>query len=232
MKFEEAVIEILPRSKTIKSFRFKRPDDFDFKAGQYIIVTIGINGKKTHKPFSLSSSPTEKEHIEFTKKLTGHEFSNVLDSMEIGDIAGISGPYGKMTFEGEYDRIVLLSGGIGVTPMRSICKYCTDTGLDTDVILICSDRTEEDMIFWEELQEMMHQNRHLLVFQTLTRASEEWNGCRERINADIIRDQAPDYMTREFFVCGPPPMVESMVGMLHTMGVPGERIKKESLAGY
>jgi len=232
LKFEEAVIEILPRSKNVKSFRFKRPDDFDFKAGQYIIVTINVAEKKTSKPFSLSSSPTEEDHIEFTKKLTGHEYSNALDSMSVGDTASISGPYGKMTFEGEYDRIVLLSGGIGITPMRSICKYCTDMKLDTDVVMICSDRTEDDMVFWKELQDMMHENRNLLVFQTLTRASEGWKGSRERINANIIEDQVPDYRTRRFFVCGPPRMVESMLEMLSQIGVPDENIKKESITGY
>ncbi|WP_406656303.1 FAD-binding oxidoreductase [Methanolobus sp. ZRKC2] len=232
LKFEGAVIEILPRSKNIKSFRFKRPEGFDFKAGQYIIVTIAVDGKNVSKPFSLSSSPTEKDYIEFTKRLTGHEFSNALDSMEVGDIAGISGPFGKMTFEGKYDKIALLSGGIGITPMRSICRYCTDMGLDTDVVLICSDRTEDDMIFWKELMQMMEHNPNLKVFQTLTRASESWHGCRDRINADILKEQIPDYNTREFFICGSPGMVKSMVEMLLSVGVPREKIKRESLAGY
>ncbi|WP_235856159.1 ferredoxin--NADP reductase [Methanolobus halotolerans] len=222
----------MQRSHNIKSFRFRRPDKFDFKAGQYIVVTIDVAGKKASKPFSLSSSPTEKDHIEFTKKLTGHEYSNALDSMRAGDSAGISGPYGKMSFEGEFDRIVLLSGGIGITPMRSICRYCTDMGLDTDVVLICSDKTEEDMVFWNELEEMMHKNRNLMVFQTLTRASGNWKGSRERINAGIIKHQVPDYLTRHFFVCGPPGMVESMMEILHTIDIPEEKIKKESITGY
>ncbi|MBN2109484.1 MAG: xylene monooxygenase [Methanosarcinaceae archaeon] len=232
MKFEAAVTEILPRSRNVKSFRFKRPEGFDFKAGQYIVVTIAVQGEDVSKPFSLSSSPTEEGHIEFTKKLTGHVFSNALDSLEVGDVMMISGPYGKMSFEGEHERIALLSGGIGITPMRSICKYCTDMGLDTDVILICSDRSEEDMVFQAELDEMICQNHGLHVFQTLTRASDAWKGTRGRINAAIIENKVPDYRDREFFICGPPAMLGSMLEMLHSIGVDDKKIKKESLTGY
>ncbi|WP_406670862.1 FAD-binding oxidoreductase [Methanolobus sp. ZRKC4] len=232
MKFEEPVIEVIKRAHNVKSFRFKRPEGFDFKAGQYIIVTIAVDGKNVSKPFSLSSSPTEKDYIEFTKRLTGHEFSNALDSMEVGDIAGISGPFGKMTFEGKYDKIALLSGGIGITPMISICKYCTDMKLSTNIILLCSDKAEQDMIFTEELEEMQKQNPNLTVFNTLTRASENWKGCRERICESMILRELPDYAERIFYVCGPPPMVDSMMEMLHDMKIPDSMISKEALIGY
>jgi ferredoxin-NADP reductase len=215
----------------VKSFRFQRPADFDYKAGQYITVTLSTNGKKTGKPFTLSSSPTEKDHIEFTKKLTGHEFSNMLDAMVTGDTATIRGAFGKMTFEGEYEKIALLSGGIGITPMISICKYCTDMKLSTDIMLICSDKTEQDMIFVEELEEMKRHNPGLTVFNTLTRASENWTGCRERICENLILRELPDYAERVFYICGPPPMVEAMVEMLHNMRIPDSRINKESLTG-
>jgi glycine betaine catabolism B len=232
LKFQANISEIIQRSANVKSFRFKRPEDFDYKAGQYIIVILDFNGKSVSKPFSLSSSPTEKDYLEFTKKLTGHEFSNALDSMETGYPLDIIGPFGKMSYEGEYEKIVLLSGGIGIAPMRSICKYCTDLQLDTDVVLICSDRTEEDMVFWKELSGMVRQNPKLTVFQTLTRASESWTGCRERINENVIRKEVPDYITREFYICGPPSMTESMTEMLRSMGIPDVKVKKESLIGY
>ncbi len=232
MKFEEPVTEIIKRSYNVKSFRFKKPEAFDYKAGQYVTVTLNSNGKKLSKAFTLSSSPTEKDHLEFTKKLTGHEFSNLLDAMVIGDTALISGPFGKMTFEGEYEKIALLSGGIGITPMISICKYCTDMKLSTNIMLICSDKAEKDMIFTEELEEMQKQNTNLTFFNTLTRASGNWTGCRERICESMIVRELPDYAERIFYVCGPPPMVDSMMEMLHDMKIPDSMINKESLIGY
>ncbi len=78
MKFEATITDIITRTSDIKSFRFNRPPGFEYKAGQYIFIKLKVNGNMVSKPFTISSSPTEKDHIEFTKKLTGHDFSNVL----------------------------------------------------------------------------------------------------------------------------------------------------------
>ncbi|OPY21259.1 MAG: Sulfhydrogenase 1 subunit gamma [Methanomethylovorans sp. PtaU1.Bin093] len=232
MKFEERTIDIIKRTHDVKSFRFKRPEGFDYKPGQYILVSLEVEGKSITKAFSLSSSPTEKDHIEFTKKLTGHPFSNVLDNMKTGDSAVISGPFGKMTFEGEYAKVALLSGGIGITPMISICRYCTDLHLDADIMLIYSNKTENDLAFREELDEMMHNNSNLKVVYTLTRASESWTGCRERICENMVVREIPDYRERHFLICGPPEMVRSMEEMLTAMKIQKDMVKKEALAGY
>ena len=233
MKFEEKTIDIIKRTNDVKSFRFRRPEGFDYKPGQYILVSLEVEGKVITKAFSLSSSPTEKDHIEFTKKLTGHPFSDVLDNMKIGDSAVISGPFGKMTFEGEYAKVALLSGGIGITPMISICRYCTDLHLDADIVLIYSNKTENDLAFREELDEMMHNNNNnLKVVYTLTRASESWTGCRERICENMVIREIPDYRERHFLICGPPEMVRSMEEMLALMNIPKDMVKKEALAGY
>ncbi|WP_406660083.1 FAD-binding oxidoreductase [Methanolobus sp. ZRKC3] len=232
MKNKQPIIDIIQRSHDTKSFRFTRKDDFDYKPGQYVIVTLDVDGKSVSKPFTLSSSPSEKEHIEFTKKFTGHDYSNVMDAMVIGDEMIISKPYGQFTFEGEYDKIALISGGIGITPMISICKYCTDMQLSTDIKLICSNKTEDDIIFTDELEEMMQQNPNLYAFDTLTRASDEWTGCSGRICDTLIQKEIPDYAERVFYVCGPPPMMDSMVEMLKIMNIADEMIKQESLLGY
>lgn len=232
MKFEKKMIDIIKRTYDVKSFRFHRPEGFDYKPGQYILVSLTVEGNVMTKAFSLSSSPTEKDHIEFTKKLTGHPFSNALDNMKIGDSAVISGPFGKMTFEGEYAKIALLSGGIGITPMISICKYCTDLHLDADIVLIYSNKTENDLAFMKELDEMMHNSNNLKIVYTLTRASESWTGCRERISENMIVSEIPDYMERRFYICGAPDMVKSMEEMLTAMKIPKDMVKKEALSGY
>ncbi len=232
MKFEGQILEIIKRTHDAKSFRFPRPEGFDYKPGQYILVSLTVEGSVVTKPLSLSSSPSEKDHIEFTKKLTGHPFSNVLDNMNIGDSAVISGPFGKMTFEGEHEKIVLLSGGIGITPMISICKYCTDMHLDANIVLIYSNRAENDLVFRKELDEMMHSNNNLKIVYTLTRASESWIGHRERISESIIINEVPDYRRRRFYICGPPEMVHSMEETLASMNIQKEMIKKELLTGY
>ncbi|MCK5661576.1 MAG: xylene monooxygenase [Methanosarcinales archaeon] len=232
MIFEGEITQIIQRTNDIKSFRLKRPEDFDYKAGQFMMVSLKIDGNDVKKPFSISSSPTQLEHIEFTKKLTCHDFSNQLDSMVAGDIFEINGPYGNMTFGGEYKRIAMLSGGIGITPMISICKYSTDMGLDADIVLMCSNRAEEDIAFQDELGEMQKRNPNLAIIHTLTRACEIWPGCRGRICAEMIEREIPDYMDRVFYICGPPAMVESTESALYALNIQPEQIKKELLVGY
>ena len=120
MKFETKVIEIIPRTADVTSYRFPRPVELTYQPGQYFIITIKQDNKELTHHFSFSSSPTEKEHFEFTKKLSEHEYSLALKSAKIGDWARIDAPYGQFTFDGEYPKIVLLAGGIGITPFISI----------------------------------------------------------------------------------------------------------------
>ena len=87
MKFETAVKEIVPRTVNVKSFRFPKPEALDYKPGQFLLMTLKSGGQEMMKPFSISSSPTEKEHIEFTKKLTDSEFSTALNGLKVGDWA-------------------------------------------------------------------------------------------------------------------------------------------------
>ncbi|APH39103.1 ferredoxin--NADP reductase [Methanohalophilus halophilus] len=232
MQFDATLLKTIPRTEDVVSFLFPRPDGFDYLAGQYIFVELEIGEKKVRKPFTISSSPTNKDIIEFTKKLTGHEFSDALLSLQAGDTAGIEGPFGKMTYSGEYDKIALISGGIGITPMISISRYCTDKGMDTNIVMISSNKTEQDIAFRDELDTMQKRNPNLKVVHTLTRASEEWEGCRERVCESMILREIPDYRERTFYICGPPPMVEAVKEILYQMNVDKSKVKYELFTGY
>jgi ferredoxin-NADP reductase len=223
-------LEIVHRTHRVRSFRFPKAIDFDYKPGQFIFVSVrGANGELS-KPYSISSSPTEKEYVEFTKKLSDSEYSNILNSLKIGDWARISGPYGNFTFEGEYDRIGLISGGIGITPLRSICKYCTDLGLATDIILLYGNQNETDIAFIEDLKEMQKKNLDLRVELTIDRPSPGWKGRVGYIDSGMIMDVMPDYMNRVFYTCGPPAMVEAIQKELKDIGVSEKQIRVERFA--
>ena len=232
MKFETRVADIIPRTYNVKSFRFARAGLMNFKAGQYMIITLKTGEQEARKPFSISSSPTEKDYIEFTKKLTGHPFSDRLDALRVGDPATVDGPFGNFTFEGESARIGLLSGGVGITPLRSICKYCTDMKLNTKVTLLYGNRTEEDIVFRQDLEQMQRQNDNLKVVLTLAEPRTNWKGYTGNIDSEMIKKEIPEYPKTVFYVCGPPAMVEAMGNLLKTLDVPGESVKKENFAGY
>jgi ferredoxin-NADP reductase len=167
-QFESQVIETMQITESSRSIRFCRPQGFDYLPGQFIILKLkGMQGE-IGKPLSLSSSPTE-DFLQVTKRLTGHEFSNALLTLKKGDTIKFSGPYGNFTFNGEHDKLVMLSGGIGITPLRSMIKYCTDKGLATDIVLFYSNRLEDDIPFKDEFEGLKSKNQNLTIISTLTR---------------------------------------------------------------
>ncbi len=232
MKFETNVKDIISRTYNVKSFRFPRPPSLDYKAGQFMFVTIKSGKEELKKHFTISSSPTERNFVEVTKKLTGSKFSNALDALKVGDWARLDAPYGIFTFEGEIEKIGMLSGGIGITPLRSMCKYCTDMRLKTKITLLYSNHRERDIVFGKEFEEMQERNKNLKVVLTVSESSESWTGRRGRINAQMIEKEIPDYMERVFYTCGPPGMVEAMEKILRNLGVPENQIKTENFSGY
>ena len=232
MKFETTVIDIIPRTSDTRSFRFPRPDDFDYKPGQYMMVTIKSGDKELMHPFSISSSPTEQDFIEFTKKLTTSEYSTQLRAIKPGDWAHIDGPYGKFTCECEYEKSLFLAGGIGITPFYSIIKYCTDYTLPKSIMLFYGCRNEQEIAFKQQLDEMQQKNPNLKVIYVLNEPSPAWTGKAGFVTADLIRQEVPDFQDRVFYACGPPGMVAAMQKLVATLGLPEEQLKLESFIGH
>lgn len=125
----------------------------------------------------------------------------------------------------------MLSGGIGITPLRSMIKYSIDKQLGANIILIYSNRDEKDIAFRDELEEVKKENPNIQVIETITRPGPDWKGVSGRINAEMIEKFIPDYRSRTFFTCGPIKMVEAMVSILREMEIPEEQIKKENFPG-
>ncbi len=232
MKFETRIKEIIPRTHDVTSFRFPRPVELDYKPGQFLYVTIKQSGKELSKHFSFSSSPTEKDHIEFTKKITDHDFSVALRAAKVGDWAKIDAPYGKFTFEGEYPKITLLGGGIGITPFISICKNATDKGIDSKITLFYGCRTENDFAFKDEFNQLASRNKNLKLIFVISSPSPEWKGRTGYIDADLIKQSLPNYQENIYYTCGPPGMISAMEKLVENLGLPKEKLKKELFTGY
>ncbi len=232
MKFETAVNEVIPRTPDTFSFRFPRPGGFDFKPGQYVMVTLKSGDKEIMHPLSLSSSPTDRDFIEFTKKFTTSEYSTQLKTMKAGDWARIDGPYGKFTCECEYEKILFIAGGIGITPFFSIMKFCTDNQLPTSMILLYGVKNENEIAFKPELEEMQRANSNLKVAYAVFEPGPDWKGKVGIITADLVRQEVPDFKDRVFYACGPPGMVIAIQKVVAMLGLPETQLKLESLVGH
>jgi ferredoxin-NADP reductase len=232
MKFETKITEIIPRTADVNSLRFLRPAELNYKPGQFFFVTLKRDGKELTHHFSFSSSPTEKEFFEYTKKLSGSEFSAVMRAAKIGDWARIDAPYGQFTFQGEYPNIALLAGGIGVTPFISICKNATDKHLNSQIELFYGCRTEADIAFRKELEGMAQENKNLTLHMIISEPSPDWKGATGIITADMIKQELPDYKDYVFYCCGPPGMVTAMEKLILSIGMQKNQLKLEYFTGY
>ena len=230
MKFR--IKEIIRRNYNVKSFRFELPEEPDFKAGQFLELTLP-GDPKLKKYLSISSSPTEKCHLEVTKKLTQSDFSKALDNLRAGDRVVIQYPMGKFILDESSPKLAFLSGGIGITPIRSICKYAVDKNLGVDMVLVYSNRSVRDIVFKDDFDAMQKSYPLLRVAHVLCETEPGFKCVVGLINGNLIKNEIPDYLQRKFYLCGPPPMVEAMRKILSTeLGVSGEKIVMENFQGY
>ncbi len=230
MVFQTEVEKVVRRTYDTKSFRFKKPPGFTHVAGQWAYFSIKIEGVQKLHHFTISSSPTE-DYIEFTKKITDHRFSRALDTYEGGEWFLINGPYGEFMYAGEDIKVGALTGGIGITPLHSICRYCVDKGLPTSIRMLYANKTEKDIVFRDELDEIQEKGPNIVIKNVLTRQP-DWPGLKGHIDGNMIKEQIPDYRERVFYICGPPGMNEAMKKALKSLDMPDSRIRLEDFTGY
>ncbi|MBE0480107.1 MAG: oxidoreductase [Dehalococcoidia bacterium] len=226
--------EIIRRTPSVKSFRFPVWNEaLAYEAGQYFFLTIKVDGNDAVHHFSFSSSPTEKGYIEFTKHITGSDFSRALDTMQPGAWVRLKGPMGAFTLPSEPRRLAFVSGGIGITPLRSMLRYICDSHLIYDVVLLYSSPSYEEIVFRDELDMISRTYPNIRLEYLLTgRSPPGWMGKSGLMSSEIIRELITDYIARLFYISGPPGMVASLTDQLRTLEIPDDHIKRDSFTGY
>jgi len=227
------VKQVIQRTHNVKSIRLGLEETEGFKPGQFLQATIQTQQGPMRRYLSISNSPTEQDYIEFTKKITQSVFSKSLDKLNPQDTVAIKYPFGVFTFEGEHKKVVFLPGGIGITPIRSMVKYAVDKKLDTDMVLIRANRSIKDIAFKHDFEAMAKEHPKLRIVDVLSQPEQEWQGRTGYINAEIIKQEVPDFTQRKFYVCGPPVMVEAMIKiLLEQLGLSKQNVLFENFKGY
>ncbi|MBI4285437.1 MAG: oxidoreductase [Chloroflexi bacterium] len=234
-EFETECQEVIQRTPNIKSFRFPiRGKNVRYRPGQFFFFTIKIRGEEALHHFSFSSSPTEEGYIEFTKRITASDFSQALNVLRPGDWARLRGPEGSFTLPARLRPLALLSGGIGITPLRSMLRYIADKDLPFEVVLLYSNNSVEDIAFRHELDSIAGGHPGVRVEYVISGPTVpgDWPGKRGFITKDLVAEVIPDYMTRLFYISGPPRMVIALEEQLSALGVPSAQLKRDSFTGY
>lgn len=220
----------------IMTFKLSRKG-LDYTAGQFAYFQLdGVSGdpKGPIRHFSISSSPTEKDHIFISTRIRDTPYKQKLAGLADGTNIVAWGPQGEFTLQ-EGSPAVFLSGGIGVTPFRSMAKYATDKALATQIVIFDSNRNMENILYKDEFDRWAEENRNLKVIYTVTDENAEgWQGERGRIDKNMLRKHLTEKQISEsiYYVCGPPGMLKAMQGILKEMEIPKDRIKIEEFTGY
>jgi ferredoxin-NADP reductase/DMSO/TMAO reductase YedYZ heme-binding membrane subunit len=241
------VIGMFHETSTVRTFRLAPaeggPIPFAFRAGQFLNLMVDVDGKKFGRSYTIASPPTRDAYIELTiKREENGQVSRFLhDMLMTGQTVAVSAPAGRFIFDpnqrasaagdGADDEkgVLLVAGGVGITPVMSILRDLTDRCWSGSIDLIFSVRTPADMIFADELRLLETRHPNLHVHLTITRdIPADWTGPRGRITADMLRTLVPDLSSRPAFVCGPDAMAQAARDELIKAGVPAERIMLES----
>ena len=237
-KGELSVASITQTTPDVKTFRLQAKDGglpFEHQPGQYLSLQLMIDGKRINRSYTIASSPTLRGGCELTIKRdpNGLVSRHLHDTLNVGDTLKVTAPAGKFVFAGtESPAILMISGGVGITPLMSVARYLTDQAWDGDIYFVVVARKESDVIFHRELDGLSKRfpNFHLCI--TLTQVDEDspWSGHRGFLSDVLLQNLACDLSRIPIHLCGPKGMMEATRELLLKCGVSSEQIKTEEFA--
>jgi ferredoxin-NADP reductase len=230
------VAAIFCEAPNVKTFRLRHPGGepipFTFLPGQFLTFAANIDGSLVRRSYTIASSASQSAFVECTvKREDAGVFSEYLhDRIVVGSILDVSGPWGSFTFRGsEAESVVLIGGGVGITPLMASIRYLTDTAWPGEIFLIYAARTPGDFIFHDELEYLQRQHPNLRVVATIERtAGTSWMGRQGLISKEFLSQAVPDLSKRRIHLCGPPGMMIAVRECLKELGVPEREIKTEA----
>jgi ferredoxin-NADP reductase len=224
-------------------FCFDKPAALRFKAGQFMDLTL-IHPPETDaegdvRGFSINSAPDDLE-LTFTTRLRDTAFKRVLQTMPLGTEVKVEGPFGNLTLHNDASRTaVLLAGGIGVTPFRSMVRWAAHQKLPHRILLFYANRRPEDAAYLDELRGLARENPNFTFIPTMTRMKDShlpWQGevgyiDYERIEK-YLQSSRQEPMGPIFYTAGPAAMVAGLRAMLNQAGIDDDDIRSEEFTGY
>jgi predicted ferric reductase len=216
------VVEVRPESPGVVSVILKgrQLDSLQIRGGQFFQWRFLRPGMwwQAH-PYSLSAMP-RRNHLRLTVKDLG-DHSGTLAAVPVGTRVAVEGPYGVLTREARTsDRVLLVAGGVGVTPLRALLE---DLPSHTDVVVVMRASRHEDVVFGAEMKALVEAREdrlHVIV------------GSRHQIrfSPQNLRRLVPDVQSRDIYLCGPEGMVNEVIGSARALGVADDRIHVESFS--
>ncbi len=231
-----AVTKVTPAGRDTYAVELSPQDEgvFSYAPGQFAFVTFQSEALPLERhPWTISSTPTRPESLIFTIKCSG-DFTAHIGSLKPGDTAAVDGPYGLFSYPAYVQEpnteLIMVAGGVGVTPMLSMLRYMADRGDTRKITLVWSNRTEADILCREELEAIETKLPNLSVHHVLTR-QKDFEGPTGRLDAAMLKELLSRCgRDASVFVCGPPPMMDAVCKALKGIGFKARRIHTEKFS--
>ncbi len=214
-------VRVINETWDVKTFCFnaEQPVMFFFKPGQFVTLELEIDGEQVMRSYTISSSPSVPYSFSITvKRVPGGRVSNWLhDNLNVQDELAVHGPVGNFNcMDNPSEKVLFLSGGVGITPIMSMARWYFDTNADVDMVFVHSARTPKDIIYHRELEHMCSRvpNFGLHVICERTEIGHAWPGYRGYLDQTKLDMIAPDFMQRRIFCCGPTPYMRAIKELL------------------
>lgn len=241
MKFFPLTVESV-RHETFEAYTifFHNPDPavFTYKPGQYLTLRVDTEGQTYRRAFSLSSSPHGDALLSVTiKAIPGGAVSPFLQkNLKSGDFIEVYPPMGNFfasTNPANAKEYILIGAGSGITPLFSILKSVLTVEKNSKVRLLYGNRTEESIIFRDELAALETKfGGRLIVTYALSSPSASWKGINGRLEGETLEKLLTEIvlhedLPQEFFLCGPQKMMDGAIATLKAAHVPENVIHRE-----
>lgn len=220
------IVNIRHSTPTVKTLRLDLlGQEFSFQPGQWIDCYADIDGERKVAGYTLTSSPNMKDHVEISVKTGDNPVTRFIhEQAQVGGTLHIDGGQGGTYYTREMsDRLVLIAGGIGITPIISILRYADEAG-DVSAILIYSASSLDELLYREEIEAMEKRNRRIRAHFFVTGEGSRYR--KGRIDEAALRELALD-TDALYFVSGPRDMIMGTVAALRNLGVDEVRIRYE-----
>lgn len=223
------LIRIEPDTHDTKTFRFELPADatLDMLPGDFLYVHATLNGKTVKRAYTPSSLPGVTGHFDLTvKRYETGLVSRYLHEQRIGDTVLMSGPNaGGHWVDGMAKQVGFVAGGTGITPMISIIRWILTNRIDAELFLIFANKTEADIILRREWERNVREHPNFHCHHLLENPPSGWRQGTGRVTPDVLRRHLPPPGPETcIFLCGPPPMVDTVEAMLLELGYPQQAI--------